>query len=125
MTAKNGGSRLLDGFIKILVGCVACIYVFGIFWYQSINYAVIDIVLILGLGFRFSFVINHELNGWKFVTSSLFYILMILDQAYDVVNSSGSPDKILTSSSVILVALLVGALVVDCWQFIRTRSGLR
>lgn len=122
MTAINKSIPLFDGFVKVAVGLVAFIYLFGIFWYPSIKYAVADIVLILGLCFRFSFVINDELPKWKFVTSLFFYIAVLLDQAFDVVLANGSLDKILTSSSVIIILPLVSAFFLDIWQFKRTHS---
>lgn len=122
MTAINKIIPLFDGFVKVAVGLVAFIYLFGIFWYPSIKYAVADIVLIFGLCFRFSFVINDELPKWKFVTSLFFYIAVLLDQAFDVVLANGSLDKILTSSSVIIILPLVSAFFLDIWQFKRTHS---
>lgn len=122
MTAINKIIPLFDGFVKVAVGLVAFIYLFGIFWYPSIKYAVEDIVLILGLCFRFFFIINDELPKWKFATSLFFYIAVLLDQAFDVVLANGSLDKILTSSSVIIILPLVSAFFLDIWQFKRTRT---
>lgn len=122
MSAINKSVPLFDGFVKAVVGFVALIYLFGIFWYPSIKYAVIDIVFILGLCFRFSFVINNELPKWKIFTSFFFYIAVLLDQASDVVLTNGSLDKILTSSSVILISALICASFLDLWQFKKTHS---
>jgi len=122
MTAINKSIPLFDGFVKVAVGLVAFIYLFGIFWYPSIKYAVIDIVFILGLCFRFSFVINNESPKWKIFTSFFFYIIVLLDQASDVVLADGSPGKILTSSSVILILALISAFFLDLWQLKRTHS---
>jgi len=120
MTAINKSIPLFDHFVKVVVGLVAFIYLFGIFWYPSIKYAVIDIVLILGLCFRFSFVINNELPKWKIFTSCFFYITVMFDQVFDVVLASGSPAKILTSSSIILIFPLMSAFFLDIWQFRKT-----
>lgn len=122
MIAINKSIPLFDGFVKVAVGLVAFIYLFGIFWYPSIKYAVIDIVFILGLCFRFSFVINTELPKWKLFTSCFFYIAVMLDQVFDVVLASGSPAKILTSSSMILIFALMSAFFLDIWQFRKTHS---
>lgn len=122
MTAINRNIPLFDGFVKIAVGLVAFVYLFGIFWYPSLKYAVMDIVFILGLCFRFSFVINNELPKWKIFTSLFFYTIVILDQAFDVVLANGSLDKVLTSSSVILILPLISAFFLDLWQFKRTHS---
>ncbi len=122
MTAINKSIPLFDGFVKVTVGLVAFIYLFGIFWYPSIKYAVIDIVFILGLCFRFSFVINNESPKWKIFTSFFFYIIVLLDQASDVVLADGSLGEILTSSSVILILALISAFFLDLWQLKRTHS---
>ncbi len=122
MTAINKSIPLFDGFVKVTVGLVAFIYLFGIFWYPSIKYAVIDIVFILGLCFRFSFVINNESPKWKIFTSFFFYIIVLLDQASDVVLADGSLGEMLTSSSVILILALISAFFLDLWQLKRTHS---
>jgi len=122
MTAINKNTLLFDGFVKVAVGLVAFIYLFGIFWYPSLKYAVMDIVFIFGLCFRFSFVINNEVPKWKIFTSLFFYIIVILDQAFDVVLANGSLDKVLTSSSVVLILPLISAFFLDLWQFKRTHS---
>lgn len=122
MTAINKTIPLFDGFVKVAVGLVAILYLFGIFWYPSIQYAIIDVIFILGLCFRFSFVINNELPKWKFFTSCFFYIAVLLDQAFDVVLASGSPAKIFTSSSIIVIFVLMSALFLDIWQFRKTHS---
>lgn len=120
MTVINKSIPLFDRFVKVVVGLVAFIYLFGIFWYPSIKYAAIDILLILGLCFRFSFVINDELPKWKIFTSCFFYIAVLLDQAFDIVLANGSLDKILTSSSVIIILPLISASFLDVWQFRKT-----
>lgn len=123
MSAINRSIPLFDGFVKVAVGLVAFIYLFGIFWYPSIKYAIADIVFILGLCFRFSFVINNELSKWKFFAASFFYIVVMLDQAFDVVLANGSLGKILTSSSVIIMLPLISAFFLDIWQFNWARNG--
>jgi hypothetical protein len=122
MTVINKSIPLFDRFVKVVVGLVAFIYLFGIFWYPGIKYAVIDIVLILGLCFRFTFVINDELPKWKIFTSCFFYIAVLIDQVSDVVLASGSPAKIFTSSSIILIFALTSAFFLDVWQFRKTHS---
>ncbi len=122
MTAINKSIPLFDGFVKVAVGLVAFIYLFGVFWYPSIKDAVIDIVFIFGLCFRFSFVINNESPKWKIFTSFFFYIIVLLDQASDVVLADGSLGEILTSSSVILILALISAFFLDLWQLKRTHS---
>ena len=74
-----------NGFVKVVLGLIAFIYLFGIFWYPSIKCATLDIIFILGLCFRFSFVINNELPKWKIITSLFFYIVVFFDQVYGVV----------------------------------------
>ena len=122
MTAINKSIPLFDGFVKVAVGLVAFIYLFGIFWYPNIKYAVMDVVFILGLCFRFSFVINNASPKWKIFTSLFFYIIVMLDQVFDVVLANGSLGKVLSSSSVILILALISAFFLDLWQFKRTHS---
>lgn len=122
MNAINKSIPLFDSFVKVAVGLVAFIYLFGIFWYPSIKYAVIDIVFVLGLCFRFSFVINNESPKWKIFTSLFFYIIVLLDQIFDLILANGSLDKIVTSSSVILILPLISAIFLDLWQLKRTHS---
>ena len=122
MTAINKSIPLFDGFVKVAVGLVAFIYLFGIFWYPNIKYAVMDVAFILGLCFRFSFVINNASPKWKIFTSLFFYIIVMLDQVFDVVLANGSLGKVLSSSSVILILALISAFFLDLWQFKRTHS---
>jgi hypothetical protein len=124
MTAINKSVPLFDGFVKVTVGLVAFIYFFGIFWYPNIKYAVIDIVLILGLCFRLFFVINNELPKWKIGMTCFFYIAVIIDQIYDLVISSGSLEKILNSSSTIVIVALFAVFCLDAWQYRKTHSGV-
>ena len=123
MAAINKSTPLFDGFVKIIVGLIAFINLFGIFWYPSIKYTVIDIIFVFGLCFRLSFVISNELPKWKIFTVLFFYLMVLVDQVFDAVLAGGSLDKILSSSSVVLMLALISVFFLDLLQFKKTQSA--
>lgn len=120
MTVSTNGNLLFDGFVKVIVGLVATIYFFGTFLYPDGRYAFLDVIFILGLSFRFFFVIDSRLPLWKMSIPCTFYITIMLDQIIDVVYSHGSLYKILNSSSTILLFALISILILDIWQYRKT-----
>jgi hypothetical protein len=121
MTVINNSNSLFEPFAKVVVGWVVFIYLCGFLWFPSIRNVAIYIPLILGLCFRFSFVINDELPKWKILTSCFFYIVVLLEQAYGFFLTNSSLDKIFTSFSVIVTWPVICAFFLDLWQFRKCR----
>ena len=119
VTVKTNYSLLIEGFVKTIVGFTIILYLVGILWYVGKN-SVIDVLLMLGLCFRFTFVVNDQIKKWKIFTSLFFYVLVMLDQLYDFYRSKGSLSDIVESSSIILLVALVCILILDLWQLCRS-----
>ena len=109
---------LFNSFVVVINGLIVSIYLFGVFWYPDITLAaLLDIFLILGLCFRFSFAITDELPKWKIFVSLFFYVAVFLDQLSNAIFSTKSLSEVLNSSSGILLFALVSIFLLDTFQF--------
>lgn len=107
MTAKNNSIPLFNGFVKVIVGLIILGYLFVNLVLGVLG--VIEIICILGLGFRLSFVIDSFLPVWKFFIGLLSYLFAFIFMS--------------NASSLILGLTLGCVFLLDCWQFIKSRSA--
>jgi hypothetical protein len=107
MAVTNKKNTLLNGFVKLVV----CLLIFS-YLLVTLTLGVIgpvEVICILGLFFRLTFVVDDSLPTWKFFVGLISYSVAFWG--------------ISNSSSMILAVTLGSVFFLDCLQLVSSRSN--